>query len=45
VWQRIGRTIEKYPSAARFYSIEVKSEKDVANEIILTKKESSVGGG
>lgn len=32
--QCIGRAIEKYPSAARLYSIEVKSEKDVANEII-----------
>lgn len=42
VHQRIGRAIEKYPSAARFYSIEVKSEQDTATKIILTKKESSI---
>ena len=41
VHQRIGRAIEKYPSAARFYSIEVKSEKDIAVELILTKKENA----
>lgn len=42
VHQRIGRAIEKYPSAARFYSIEVRSEQDTATEIILTKKENSI---
>jgi hypothetical protein len=42
VHRRIGRAIEKYPSAARFYSIEVKSEQDTAIEIILTKKESAI---
>lgn len=39
--QRIGRAIEKYPSIAKFYEIEVKEEKGIAKEIIYTKKKTS----
>jgi hypothetical protein len=39
--QRIGRAIEKYPSAAKFYNIEIKSKDDLATEILYTKKEAS----
>lgn len=35
--QRIGRAIEKYPSMAKLYQIEIKSEKNLATEIILQK--------
>lgn len=38
--QRIGRIIQKYPSASKNYSIEVKSnEKGIATEIIYTKNQ------
>ena len=36
--QRIGRMIEKYPSAAKFYDIEVLVEKDIVTKIIYQKK-------
>ena len=39
--QRIGRMIEKYPSAAKFYDIEVLVEKDIVTKIIYQKKKSS----
>jgi len=39
--QRIGRIIEKYPSAAKFYDIEVLVEKDIVTKIIYQKKKSS----
>ena len=39
VERRIGRTIEKYPSAAKSFNIEVISEKGIATDIALTKKE------
>lgn len=39
--QRIGRTIEKYPSAAKFYNIEVTLEKETVKEIIILKKKTS----
>jgi hypothetical protein len=39
--QRIGRMIEKYPSAAKFYDIEVVVEKDIVTKIIYQKKKSS----
>ena len=35
--QRSGRAIEKYPSMAKLYQIEIKSEKNLATEIILQK--------
>jgi hypothetical protein len=40
--RRIGRVIGKYSSIAKFYNIEVKTEKqtDIVNKIILTKKKS-----
>lgn len=38
--QRIGRVIEKYPSMAKLYSIEVKAENELATEIILQKQDS-----
>lgn len=41
VHQRIGRVIEKYPSAAKFYQVEVISKNDTATQIIYTKKKSS----
>jgi hypothetical protein len=39
--QRIGRAVEKYPSAAKFYKIEVTEEDGVASEITVQKKSSS----
>ena len=39
--QRIGRMIEKYPSAAKFYDIEVVVEKDIVTKIIYQKKKTS----
>ena len=39
--QRIGRAIEKYPSAAKFYKIEVVSEKNIATQILYQKKKAS----
>jgi hypothetical protein len=39
--QRIGRAIEKYPSVAKFYDIQVESENNRASELIYTKKKSS----
>ena len=39
--QRIGRAVEKYPSAAKFYNINVVAENDQATEIICQKKKSS----
>jgi hypothetical protein len=43
VHQRIGRVIEKYPSVAKFYEIEVVSEAESnkATQIIYNKKKSS----
>lgn len=41
VHQRIGRVIEKYPSAAKFYSIEVVSESNIATQIVYQKKKAS----
>ena len=41
VHQRIGRTTQKYPSAARFYNIQVKTKNDIAVEIFCQKKQSS----
>ena len=38
--QRIGRVIEKYPSMAKLYTIEVKATGELATEIILQKNES-----
>ncbi len=39
--QRIGRTIEKYPSVAKFFTIEVVTEKELATQIICQKKKTS----
>lgn len=39
--QRIGRVIEKYPSTARFYSIEVMTQKHLATRIVCQKKKST----
>ncbi|MFY7811003.1 MAG: IS1634 family transposase, partial [Flavobacterium sp.] len=39
--QRIGRAVEKYPSAAKFYNINVLAENDQATEIICQKKKTS----
>ena len=39
--QRIGRAIEKYPSAAKFYEIKVVVENDLATKIEYTKKKNS----
>lgn len=39
--QRIGRAVEKYPSAAKFYKIEVTEEDGIASEITVQKKSSS----
>ena len=39
--QRIGRIIEKYPSAAKFYDIEVITKNEIATELNYTKKEAS----
>jgi hypothetical protein len=41
VHQRIGRVIEKYPSAAKFYEIELLEENQIATKIICTKKKTS----
>jgi hypothetical protein len=38
--QRIGRAVEKYPSAAKFYKIEVTEEDGIASEITVQKKSS-----
>ena len=38
--RRIGRVIEKYPSVAKFYDIEVKSENKQATALVYTPKES-----
>jgi CRISPR/Cas system CMR-associated protein Cmr5 small subunit len=40
VQRRIGRIIEKYPSIAKHYLIEVKAENQIAKQINLIKKES-----
>lgn len=39
--QRIGRAVEKYPSAAKFYNINVLAEKDQVSEIVCQKKKTS----
>jgi hypothetical protein len=39
VHQRIGRAIEKYPSVARLYNIEVTTENQIAKSINLSKNE------
>jgi Transposase DDE domain len=39
--QRIGRAVEKYPSAAKFYNINVVAENDQASQIICQKKKTS----
>ena len=39
--QRIGRAVEKYPSAAKFYNINVVAENHQATEIICQKKKTS----
>jgi hypothetical protein len=39
--QRIGRAVEKYPSAAKFYKIEVTEEEGIASDITVQKKISS----
>lgn len=41
VHQRIGRAIEKYPSAAKFYNIEVVVDHEIATKIHYTKKKTS----
>ncbi len=41
VHQRIGRAVEKYPSAAKFYDIEVKTTDQNVTAIVWTKKQSS----
>lgn len=41
VHQRIGRAIEKYPSAAKFYNIEVVADNEIATKIHYTKKKAS----
>jgi len=41
VHQRIGRIIQKYPSAAKFYDLEVVVENEIATQIIYQKKSSS----
>jgi hypothetical protein len=41
VHQRIGRAIEKYPSAAKFYNIEVVVDNEIATKIHYTKKKIS----
>ena len=38
--QRIGRVIEKYPSMAKLYGIEVKTHNELATELILQKQDS-----
>lgn len=37
--QRIGRAMEKYPSMARLYTIDVKMEKELATEITLVRNQ------
>jgi hypothetical protein len=39
--QRIGRAVEKYPSAAKFYNINIIAENDKASEIVYEKKKTS----
>ncbi len=39
--QRLGRAIEKYPSAAKFYDIEVAVNNEIATKIQYTKKKTS----
>jgi hypothetical protein len=39
--QRIGRAIEKYPSAAKFYNIEVEVKNEIVTKIQYTKKKTS----
>jgi Transposase DDE domain len=39
--QRLGRAIEKYPSAAKFYNIEVVVNNEIATKIQYTKKKTS----
>jgi hypothetical protein len=39
--QRIGRAVEKYSSAAKFYNINVMAEKDQAINIVCVKKKTS----
>jgi hypothetical protein len=40
--QRIGRAVEKYASAAKFYNINVDTENDLAVNILCEKKKTSV---
>ena len=39
--QRLGRVIEKYPSIAKFYNLEVLNENEQATQITIEKKASS----
>lgn len=39
--QRIGRAIEKYPSAAKFYNIEVEVKNEIVTKIQYAKKKTS----
>ncbi len=39
--QRIGRAVEKYPSAAKFYNINIIAENDKVSEIVYEKKKTS----
>ena len=41
VERRIGRVIERYPSAAKFYNIDVESKDNKATSVVYTKKEAS----
>lgn len=41
VHQRIGRAIEKYPSAAKYYDLEVIVNDEIATKIQYTKKKTS----
>ena len=38
--RRIGRAIEKYPSIAKHYEVEIRSEEGVVTEVVLNKKQS-----
>lgn len=38
--QRLGRAIEKYPSVAKLYDIEIKSENNIALEVMVNKKDN-----
>lgn len=39
VHQRIGRALQKYPSVAKLYDIDVKTEKNIATQIVLHQNE------